>query len=505
MNGRQFQLQALLEAAGVVPREAVPDVTVTGIADNSQAVQPGELFVATVGTKTDSHRFVADAAGRGAAAAVVSKMVEAPEGFPLVLVEDTAVALGRLAHAYYGDPTKDMLVIGVSGTNGKTTTTYLLESILSVAGRRPGVIGTIEHRFGGNKVKAHNTTPSPLELALLFAGMRDAGVDAVAMEVSSHAVDQKRIEGIKFDAGVFTNLTQDHLDYHKTMEAYAEAKRGFYFDYLLRGTGAGGQGRRVGAFNQEDDYGRLWAAQFPGRSVSFGAIGGATLRSVSVDYGLNGTSIVAEVDGQSFNISTPLLGRFNVMNVLGAVAVTYGIGLDPEAILTGVASMSRVPGRFESVQAGQDFHVLVDYAHTPDALENVLTNAKHLTAGRIITVFGCGGDRDPLKRPIMGRIAGNLSSYVILTNDNPRTEDPEKIAAMVHEGIGESKVAADCREVILDRRAAISRAIGLARTGDLVMIAGKGHEDYQILGNETIHFDDREVAQECIAERRATN
>ncbi|MEI7635020.1 MAG: UDP-N-acetylmuramoyl-L-alanyl-D-glutamate--2,6-diaminopimelate ligase [bacterium] len=490
-----------MQKAGIDVQD-VPDITVTGLTDNSQTVEPGNIFVATIGQSTDSHVFISDAKERGATVMVVSRDIPAYNEVVIVRVPDSMAALGSLAHAWHGNPSAHMLVVGVSGTNGKTTTTYLLESVMRAAGMNPGVIGTIEYRYAGQRHKARHTTPTALQLAQLYAQMRDAGCDAAAMEVSSHSIEQQRINGIRFDAGIFTNLTQDHLDYHGTMENYAVTKRKFYFDHLLRyppkADLACQANLPIGVFNMDDACGKLWASEFPGKSLTYGTCMDADLCAEKATHSPDGTHISARCSGQPLIIDTPLFGQFNVLNVLGAYLAGVGIGITSNDVLSGIKSMRHVPGRFESVAAGQPFFVIVDYAHTPDALKNVLVNARTMTDNRIITVFGCGGDRDPFKRPLMGRIVGDLSDHVILTNDNPRTEDPEAIAAMALEGLRQSKAPASEIEVILDRRAAIGHAAELARKGDFVMIAGKGHEDYQILKTETIHFDDRETAREWL-------
>jgi UDP-N-acetylmuramoyl-L-alanyl-D-glutamate--2,6-diaminopimelate ligase len=495
----KWKIEDLFQAAGVEARLADPNAELTGITDNSRQVEPGFLFVATRGTQCDSHLFISDAVERGAAAVVVGQDIPAYGNVEVVRLEDSRDGLGRLSHAWYGNPTRHMHVFGVSGTNGKTTTTYLLESILSHAGLNPGVIGTIEHRYAGRRQAATNTTPSALQLAQLMAQMRAEGVDAVAMEVSSHSVDQQRIAGIEFDVGILTNITQDHLDYHKTMEAYAAAKSAFYFDYLLRPKRGAGKPAPSAVFNLDDEWGARFASEFPGGKLTFGSHESADVYPVDLELGASGVRFtVPGPGGDNIAIRSPLLGQFNVMNILGAISAAIAAKLPSAAIRDGIAALASVPGRFDRVFEGQEFAVVVDYAHTPDALERVLANARSMTGGCLITVFGCGGDRDPVKRPIMGKVAGSLSDVVILTNDNPRTEDPASIAAMVLEGIRQSPIAGEQTLVLLDRRVAIETALGMAKPGDFVMIAGKGAEDYQILGLEKVHFDDRETARECL-------
>lgn len=490
-------LAQLVSEAGLdinIPR----DLAISGIFDSSQKVEPGGLFVATRGSKTDSHLFISDAVERGAAVLVVEDGIPEYRKAKVIRVENSREVLGKLAHAFYGNPTKEMLVMGVSGTNGKTTTTFLLESILKAADYSPGVIGTIEYRYANTKVKASNTTPGSLQLAELMHDMRADGVDAIAMEVSSHAIDQERVAGIDFDVAILTNITQDHLDYHKTMQAYSEAKKRFYFDLLLREKNGAGKMEPVAVFNIDDEYGAAFSRDFGAKQITFGLGEKAMLRGRDIQYRADGTLIKADWEGETLDIETPLLGAFNAMNVLGAVAAGLAAGISSDAVLQGVKTVAPVAGRFEQVHEGQPFHVIVDYAHTPDALERVLVNARHMTKGKIITVFGCGGDRDPGKRPIMGEVAARLSDRAIITNDNPRTEDPQRIAEMVAEGVKSVDVTPSLQ---LDRHVAIAEAIASAQEGDLVLIAGKGHEDYQILNTGTIHFDDREVARECLRAR----
>jgi UDP-N-acetylmuramyl-tripeptide synthetase len=364
------------------------------------------------------------------------------------------------------------------------------------------VIGTIEYRYGGERIKAVNTTPSALQLARLMRRMRDAGVDSIAMEVSSHALDQRRVSGIQFDCAVLTNITQDHLDYHKTMESYASAKRLLYFDHLLRSKSPG-KPAPAAVFNMDDPWSAGFAREFSGKKRTFGLGTDADARAENIRFTPDGARFDLLLSGRRMHAESPLLAMFNVQNILGAAAAAHAMGISSGEILEGVRNLDTVSGRFERVAAGQDFLVIVDYSHTPDALERALLNAREMAEREVIVVFGCGGDRDNTKRPIMGRIAGDLADTVIVTNDNPRTEDPERIAAMVMDGVGQSKASHERVHRVLDRRAAIGEAIAMARTGDLVLVAGKGHEDYQILGTGTVHFDDREVAREFLASRVA--
>jgi UDP-N-acetylmuramoyl-L-alanyl-D-glutamate--2,6-diaminopimelate ligase len=478
-----------------------PPARVTGLAYDSRKATPGSLFVAIPGFKQDGRRFAADALGRGAA------VVVAEGGDPLpgseaarVMVPSSREALARLADAYHGHPSRRLTVVGITGTNGKTTTSLLVEALLGAGGRPTGVIGTIQYRVGTQAQDASQTTPEALELHALLAQMVEAGVGGAAMEVSSHALALSRVDGIEFDVAVFTNLTQDHLDFHKTLEAYRDAKARLFT--LLAG---GPKPRRTAVVNVDDPAGtamvRAASADPRVRVLTFGLRPPAELRPSRWESGMAGIRLeIARPEG-AIAVTSPLVGEHNVMNLLGAVGVGLALGLAPArigAVLSGVAT---VPGRFERVEAGQPFLVVVDYAHTPDALENVLTTARKLLrpGARLGVVFGCGGDRDRGKRPIMGGIATRLADFAWVTSDNPRSESPEAILAEIEAGIPAE--AAGRHESIADRRRAIQGAVEWAREGDVVVIAGKGHETYQIVGAETLPFDDREVARAALAAR----
>ncbi|MCX7625738.1 MAG: UDP-N-acetylmuramoyl-L-alanyl-D-glutamate--2,6-diaminopimelate ligase [Candidatus Sumerlaeaceae bacterium] len=496
-----WKLSDLLQKANLHVPVSQPGLILSGLTDNSSRVEPGAIFVAIRGSERDGHAFISDAVEKGARAVVVEQEIPPYEGVEILKVPDSKEALGALAHAWYGNPTAHMLVFGVSGTNGKTTTTYLLESICTAAGVSAGVVGTIEYRFANQRESASNTTPSALVLAELFSRMRRHGVAAVAMEVSSHAAHQKRIAGIEFDVGILTNITQDHLDYHGTMEAYAAAKRSFYFDFLLRPRTKATEPWAV--FNINDAWGQRFATDFPAAKLTYGLQEGAMFYPLDLQLDARGIRFrLVAPDGTQLNIVSPLLGYFNVFNILGAVAAAYAAGFDPRAIERGVQALTDVPGRFERIDIGQPFAVIVDYAHTPDALQRVLDNARRMTPnGRIITVFGCGGERDPTKRPVMGEIVASLSDYVVVTNDNPRREDPERIASMIVEGIKRTTLPDGSWRILLDRREAIAHAFDVARKGDCVLIAGKGAEPYIDIGGVKIPYDDRETARALLRER----
>lgn len=473
------------------------DVDVRGLAYNAAAVRPGDVFVALRGAKADGHDFAADAVRRGAVAVISDRALDLPAGAASAVVPNTRRALAMMAAKLAGDPSREMALVGVTGTNGKTTTTYLLEALFAEAGRRPGVIGTVEYRFGGVAESAPHTTPESAELQKLLARMRENGVDVCAMEVSSHALAQERVAGCHFDAAIFTNLTPEHLDYHVDMESYFEAKA-ILFEELLAATGKPGA---FAAINVDDAYGRDLVRRSAVPVVTFGFARDADVRGDDLAFDAAGLAMTAATPAGPIRLRSRLCGRFNALNVLGAVAVAQRMGIAPTTIARAIAKVEVVPGRFEAIANDGGVLALVDYAHTPDALENVLAHARELTKGRVIAVFGCGGDRDRAKRPLMGKAAASLADVAIVTSDNPRTEDPQAIIAEILPGVqGTAKPFADGRgyEVIADRRLAIGRAVELARAGDVVVVAGKGHEDYQIVGTTKHHFDDREVLREML-------
>jgi UDP-N-acetylmuramoyl-L-alanyl-D-glutamate--2,6-diaminopimelate ligase len=492
--------------------EALPDKTVlgalpaavTGLAYDSRKVGAGACFVAVPGFKQDGRKFAADALGRGAAV-VVAEGADPLPGSPAarVLVPSSREALARLADAYHGHPSRRLTMVGITGTNGKTTTSLLVEALLGAGGRPTGVIGTIQYRVGAQAETASQTTPEALELQALLARMVEAGVGGAAMEVSSHALALSRVDGIEFDVAVFTNLTQDHLDFHRTFEAYRDAKARL-FDLLA----VGRKPRRTAVVNVDDPAGaamvRAASADARVRIVTFGLRAPATLRPRGWESGMDGIRLEIDTPGGAIAITSALVGEHNVMNLLGAVGVGLALEMAPAQIGRVLSRVDTVPGRFERVEAGQPFLVVVDYAHTPDALENVLTTARKLLrpGARLGVVFGCGGDRDRGKRPIMGGIAARLADRAWVTSDNPRSERPEAILAEIETGI--PAAAAGRHESIADRRRAIQGAVAWAREGDVVVIAGKGHETYQIVGSEVLPFDDREVAREALVERGGT-
>jgi UDP-N-acetylmuramoyl-L-alanyl-D-glutamate--2,6-diaminopimelate ligase len=493
---REVPLETLLEA--MPEREILGPVPaiVRGLTDDSRRVIAGGCFVAVRGLRADGHRFIPQAVERGARAVVAEPPDPMPgEAVGRILVPDTRRALPQLADAYYGHPSRALTVVGITGTNGKTTTSYLCEALLRARGLATGVIGTIQYVVRGRARDASQTTPEAIELQGLLAEMVAAGVGGVAMEVSSHALALHRVDGVGFDVAVFTNLTQDHLDFHGTMQAYATAKRRLFFELLS----AGGKVGATAVLNADDPVGAEWAATHPGPVLTFGLGPGRAIRPLQLESGLAGIRLLATSPAGPVRIVSSLIGEHNAMNLLGAVGVGIALGLDPPAIASALASVTRVPGRFEQVEAGQDFLVLVDYAHTPDALQRVLETARRLTPGRLGVVFGAGGDRDRGKRPVMGGIAAALADRVWLTSDNPRSEDPAAIIEEIAVGVVPPPAGGYARYP--DRREAIHQALDWARPGDTVVLAGKGHEAYQIIADQVLPFDDRLVAREFLTGR----
>jgi UDP-N-acetylmuramoyl-L-alanyl-D-glutamate--2,6-diaminopimelate ligase len=471
---------------------------VHAITDDSRAVARGSLFVAVKGERVDGHGFI-DQAIKGGAVGVIAQS-SVPSGvLPFVQVADSRKALGLLGSRFHGNPSARLKMIGVTGTNGKTTTTYLCKALLEGVGQRVGLIGTVGYQIGQESLPASHTTPGALDLQELLSKMVESGLTAAVMEVSSHALALDRTSGCEYDLAVFTNLTQDHLDFHHTMDEYFEAKLRLF-------TGlAGGQKAGKHAFvNMDDARGSTILAACPVPVWSYAIQSHADLRAERVHLSLAGTTFSAATPAGTFTVESRLVGEHNVYNLLGAIGVALREGATPDQICEATARITNVPGRFERVSSGQNFTVVVDYAHTEDALLRLLTAAHTLKAGRIITVFGCGGDRDRGKRPKMGRAAVEYSDVVVLTSDNPRTEDPMAILREVEAGVRDALARRGHVQyhLIPDRREAIGVAIREAHGDDMVLIAGKGHEDYQIIGTKKFHFDDREVAREAIQQLR---
>jgi len=475
------------------------DADITGIAYDSRDVKPGWLFVAMQGGTFDGHKFIGAALDAGAAAIIGEKKGDrhlfdsCSEKVSVTFYEvpNGRVAMGEIAAPFFGYPSRKMKLIGVTGTSGKTTVTHLVQSIFSAGGRPAGLVGTLGARIGDEFIETKHTTPESVDLQRTLAYMVERGVEAVAMEASSHGLYQGRTLGCEFDCGVFTNIARDHLDFHGTIEAYLDAKMMLFRDYPAMSAKS-----FVAAVNADDAAAAAVIAATKGDVITFAVDSPADLKASNVEVTDRSVRFDMAYSGASVPVRLDIGGFFNVYNALSAAAAAIGLGLDVDTVVRGLAAAHSVPGRFESVDCGQDFGVIVDYAHTPDELENVLRTAKSLTKNRLIAVFGCGGDRDRGKRPIMGGIGAELADLVVVTSDNPRSEDPDSIIEMVLEGIPDpEKSRATVRP---DRREAIETAIGMAQAGDVVVIAGKGHEDYQIFADRTIHFDDREVAREVL-------
>ncbi len=481
---------------GVVRRAGSLDVPLAGVTDDSRQVKPGTLFIAVKGERVDGHQYVAQAVNSGAVALVVQQEVSGL-AVPVVQVADSRRALGLLGSAFHGKPSARLRMIGVTGTNGKTTTTYLCRAMLESAGRRVGLIGTVAYEIGAERIPASHTTPGALELQDLLARMVTAKLDAAVMEVSSHALALDRTVGCEYDVAVFTNLTQDHLDFHRDLDDYFNAKLKLFTGLDHRGCKPNTKRAIV---NADDPRSARIVKAVTVPVWTYGLGGRADLRAEDIRMSAGGTSFTLVTPLGQARVESHLVGEHNISNTLAAIGVALHEGLSLEAVCRGVASVHNVPGRFERVLAGQPFTVVVDYAHTEDALIRLLSAAERLKTGRIITVFGCGGDRDRTKRPKMGRAAVERSDVVVLTSDNPRTENPEHILREVEVGVKEAlgrRPHVQYR-LIADRREAIRAAVREARPDDLVLIAGKGHEDYQIIGTTKHHFDDREEARAAI-------
>lgn len=466
------------------------DVEVRNIQYDSRNVVQGDCFVAIRGTGVDGHRFISTAIANGAKVVVLEDDGILPDSFFMhagvvkVVVADSRIALAQLAANYHDHPSNKLTMIGVTGTNGKTTTTHIIKSILEASGETVGLIGTIEYAIGNRTFPATHTTPESLELNALLAQMVEAGCTSVSMEVSSHALHQSRVFGLAYRAAVFTNLTQDHLDYHGSMEEYCRAKKTL-FNGLTDEASA--------VVNQDDPWGAKIVEGSRARKLMYSANGEATVSARDISLSIEGTSMAVVHNGRTTPVTSPLVGRFNVYNILAAFSTGVCLGISPEVIGQGIRSLKAVRGRFERIASPKGWTAIVDYAHTPDALEKCLHAIRDVLqmtpGGKIITVFGAGGDRDKTKRPLMGAVAGNLSDAVIVTSDNPRTEDPGGIINDIVGGIPKETTA--LREP--DRRKAIAQAVSMARSGDVILIAGKGHEDYQVIGKDKIPFSDQEV------------
>jgi UDP-N-acetylmuramoyl-L-alanyl-D-glutamate--2,6-diaminopimelate ligase len=486
-NPTPTKLWDLWYMAGLNPEfvQNVENVLVMGITEDTRNLKPGDIFVAVSGEETDGHLFVPDAVHRGASLIIAERKLASQYSAPVIIMPDPRAALGRLAQALLGNPSDDIYVIGVTGTNGKTTTTFNIRSLFEAADIPCGVIGTLGAYFREHCWPLRHTTPPPVTLARTLADMKSKGAQVVVMEVSSHSIVHQRISGVKFDAGILTNISPDHRDFHKTWEAYVHAKWRFFQDFLDESK------PRVGLFNADDPNGARFAKIFPAPCYTYGVSSQADYRTEAFETTLNGTSFTISWGGHHMEVETPLFGMFNVYNAIAASATCLVSGLSPDNVREGLLKVVPPEGRFERINAGQDFFVFIDYAHSPDALAKVLSSGKSLKPERLITVFGAGGERDQEKRPIMGRIAAQYSDRIVITTDNPRNEDPMKIARDITSGLPSNYKRFD---IVLDRQQAIAMALEQARPGDLVLICGKGHEATMTVGNQTIPFSDREVA-----------
>jgi len=467
--------------------ESPGNVDISGITHDSRKVQSGYVFVAIQGEKLDGFSFIEHALQKGAQAVLSSR--KKPNLFPKawVQVSDEREALGLCSANFYGHPSKEMKIVGVTGTKGKTTVSFILEKILKKANQVPGVLGTISYRGPNMDMTAKHTTPEASDLQKMLRQMVDGGATHCIMEVSSHALELKRVIGIEFDVVIFTNLSGEHLDYHKNMDSYFEAKKKL-FD--------AGPNHRTAIINTDDDWGEKLIADIPIEFLSVGLHSSAMVYAEKFEFDENGTRLTAKFPSGKMTILSHLLGKPNVYNTLSALAASLALNIQKDAIQQGIAALQGVPGRFERIQNSLGIQIYVDYAHTDDALKNLLETAQDLTQERIILVFGAGGDRDKTKRPRMGAIAGKLADLTILTSDNPRTESPTAIISEVEEGL---RTTGSKKYIILpDRKEAIKKALSLARKNDIILIAGKGHEDYQILGDKTIPFSDKVVIHEFL-------
>lgn len=482
----QKRLSEILTGIAIINTTGDQDTLVQGIAMDSRQVQPGDLYVCVPGMNVDGHDFATQALEKGAVALLVERIL--PLDIPQLQVQNVREVMGDFAANIYDHPASKLEIIGVTGTNGKTTITHLVERIATEEGKKVGLVGTLGARIAGKTLPGSRTTPEAIDLQKLLKEMVDEGVQLAVMEVSSHALVLGRVKGCEFDAGIFSNLTQDHLDYHKTMEEYLQAKAKLFSDLK------GNKEPKIGVINGDDPASEALIKLSAAPVVTYGVkADGLDYRAEDIKLTADGVEFVVRFKGQTTQVNYATPGMFSVYNALAAFAWGVESGRSPELVSAALAKVQGVPGRFESIRMGQPFQVIVDYAHTPDGLKNVCKTAQEFTKGRLITVFGCGGDRDKGKRPQMGAIAEQLSDHVIVTSDNPRTEEPRQIIQDILEGVEGVDYTAN-----VNRREAIECACILAKEGDTVLIAGKGHEDYQIIGKDVFPFDDREVAREAL-------
>ena len=490
-------LKDIISTLDVQQVQGDQNVSIQDITADSRAVKLNSLFIALDGATVDGHNYIDKAVAAGAVAVIVSKLVTVPDDVCVITVSDTRQAMMVCVPYFFDYPANRMRMVGVTGTNGKTTTTHMIRHILKAQGHKVGVIGTVHIMIGDTSYPIHNTTPDVVDLQHILHQMVQENVEYCVMEVSSHALALGRVSGVEFDTAVFTNLTQDHLDFHKTFENYLAAKCKLFEQVSAPNQVKDNKGAVI---NIDDSYGHRVMEKTTAPTITYSTLGKGTLNASDVHMSTKNSQYTVNYKGESYPVSMNTTGLFNVYNTLAAIGACLQEGISMEAIDTALKTFSSVPGRFELIEEGQDFAVVVDYAHTPDGLQNILETAKAIKENRIIIVFGCGGDRDATKRPIMGRIAAEYGDKIYVTSDNPRTEDPVQIVKDVEVGVKEALRDGTSYEVIVDRREAINHAIHDAKAGDIVIIAGKGHENYQILKNETIHFDDREEARKALKE-----
>ncbi len=471
--------------------DGIDNPEISSIENNSQKVRPGALFICIKGHSVDGHQFAEAAVRKGAVAILAER--ELSIDVPVVVVKDTNRAMALIADLYYSQPTKKLHLIGITGTNGKTTTSHLIEKIFSDKGEKTGLIGTMYSKIGNKRYETKNTTPESLTLQKTFEKMVDERVTTTVMEVSSHALVEGRVHGCDYDIAVFTNLSQDHLDFHKTMDAYREAK-GLLFSQL--GNVYDAAKPKYAVLNADDEVSNLYRTMTAARIVTYGIDHDADFKAVNIEMTAKGTSFELQSPLGSHQVEMKLIGKFNVYNVLASIATAVVSNIPLQQAIKSIEEMEGVSGRFEAVLAGQDYSVIVDYSHTADSLENALKTIRQFAKKRIFAVVGCGGDRDRKKRPLMAKVACMLATDPIFTSDNPRTEDPQQILRDM-----ESGVMGEAYQCIIDRKEAIQYAVNEASTGDVILIAGKGHETYQIIGKNTFDFDDRLVAKKAIEER----
>jgi UDP-N-acetylmuramyl-tripeptide synthetase len=502
-----MKLSQLIKGIDVINFSADVTGDVSTLCYAADKCENSSMFIAVRGLAHDGHDFIVDAVNRGARYIVHEKDISIPSGVTAIKVKSSRRALGALAKNYFGNPSARLCLIGVTGTNGKTTTTYILESILAQAGFKCGVLGTVNYRYNNKTYPAPNTTPESYEMQKILRTMADEGVTHVIAEVSSHAIDLKRVDDCDFDLGVFTNLTHEHLDYHLTMENYFQAKKRFFAEVLPQSKKVYPQKMII---NGDDKWGQIILKDVALPALTYGVDKNNAVTAASYELSLSGIKAAIDLAGETISIQTPLVGKFNIYNILAAAAAAKALQIPKASIKSGIENLSYVPGRLEKIDSSFGFTVLVDYAHKPDALKQVLQNLAEFKKKRIITVFGCGGNRDKGKRPLMGEAATFYSDLTIVTSDNPRLEDQLGIIAEIEKGIDINKIKkadpdhlsahrdAHCYTIISDRRKAIETAIMEAEPEDIVLIAGKGHEDYQILGTKKISFDDRIVAAQVL-------